>query len=476
MYRKRVSSWVKHLDFTILDCLCMELSFVIAYITRHGWDNVYNLNLYQNAALMLVFIHLVVIFFGEGYSGILKRGYWQEAKEVIGHVTFVIILLSAYLYLMQRGGEYSRIVYVLTWGASIVICYIIRILWKHFLRTKSVWKNPKNSLLIVTKEETAGEVIKTVKENNFGEYEITGIVMLNQKNHGENQPFFENIPVVANEYTMIEYVCRNWVDEVFFDELCSQYHCATLIERCKEMGITVHQRLAEQSELLRQNQMVEEMAGYTVLTSSINLVTNGQLFAKRLLDIVGGFVGVILTGIISIFVMPAIYIKSPGTLLFAQERVGKGGKRFRIYKFRSMYMDAEERKKELMKKNNIKDGFMFKMDNDPRIIKGIGHFIRNTSLDEFPQFWNVLKGEMSLVGTRPPTVDEWEKYELYHRKRLAIKPGLTGMWQVCGRSKITDFDEVVKLDTKYIEEWSFGLDLKILFKTIGVVFKREGAV
>ena len=123
------------------------------------------------------------------------------------------------------------------------------------------------------------------------------------------------------------------------------------------------------------------------------------------------------------------------------------------------------------------------MENDPRVIgsekgpgKGIGNFIRKTSLDEFPQFFNVLKGDMSLIGTRPPTVDEWEKYELHHRARLAIKPGLTGMWQVSGRSDITDFEEVVRLDKEYITNWNIGLDIKILFKTILVVFKKDGSM
>ena len=139
-------------------------------------------------------------------------------------------------------------------------------------------------------------------------------------------------------------------------------------------------------------------------------------------------------------------------------------------------MDAEERKKELMAQNRVEDGMMFKMKDDPRIIKGIGHFIRKFSIDEFPQFLNVLKGDMSLVGTRPPTVDEWEKYDLHHRVRLAIKPGITGMWQVSGRSEITDFEEVVKLDAKYIDEWSFGLDMKILFKTVVTVLGNDGAM
>ena len=119
---------------------------------------------------------------------------------------------------------------------------------------------------------------------------------------------------------------------------------------------------------------------------------------------------------------------------------------------------------------------MFKVNDDPRIIKGIGHFMRRYSLDEFPQFWNVLKGEMSLVGTRPPTVDEWEKYEYHHRSRLAIKPGMTGLWQVSGRSRITDFEEVVKLDRKYIQNWNIGQDIKILLKTVRVVLKKDGSM
>lgn len=150
-------------------------------------------------------------------------------------------------------------------------------------------------------------------------------------------------------------------------------------------------------------------------------------------------------------------------------------------------MDAEERKKELMAQNKISDGLMFKMDFDPRIIgnkilpdgtrkTGIGQFIRKTSLDEFPQFINILLGDMSLVGTRPPTVDEWELYEPHHRARMSFRPGLTGMWQVSGRSNITDFEEVVKLDTQYISEWSLRLDVKILWQTVWSVFKSDGAM
>ena len=159
--------------------------------------------------------------------------------------------------------------------------------------------------------------------------------------------------------------------------------------------------------------------------------------------------------------------------IFVQKRVGKNGRIFNFYKFRSMYIDAEKRKKELMAQNQMQGG-MFKMDNDPRITP-IGQFIRKTSLDELPQFYNVLVGDMSLVGTRPPTVDEFEKYTPSQKRRLNFKPGITGLWQVSVRSNITDFDEVVKLDVEYIDNWSIWSDIKILLKTIFVVFKKEGS-
>lgn len=160
-------------------------------------------------------------------------------------------------------------------------------------------------------------------------------------------------------------------------------------------------------------------------------------------------------------------------MFFKQKRVGLNGRIFEIYKLRSMYVDAEERKKELMAQNEM-NGLMFKMTDDPRITR-VGKFIRKTSIDELPQFWNVLCGDMSLVGTRPPTVDEYDRYESHHKRRLSMKPGITGMWQVSGRSGVQNFEDVVRLDTQYIDHWSLRLDVEILLKTIAVVFARKGA-
>lgn len=191
------------------------------------------------------------------------------------------------------------------------------------------------------------------------------------------------------------------------------------------------------------------------------------------MDIAGALVGLLITGVVGIFLAPVLLLESPGSLIFCQNRVGVNGRIFKFYKFRSMYVDAEERKKELMAQNEVQ-GLMFKMEHDPRITK-VGAFIRKTSIDELPQFWNVLKGDMSLVGTRPPTVDEYEQYTGYQKRRISFRPGITGLWQISGRSDIKDFDEVVKLDLEYIDNWSLLLDLKIICKTILVVFKGSGA-
>ena len=252
-----------------------------------------------------------------------------------------------------------------------------------------------------------------------------------------------------------------------------------------ETGVTMHFSAEGLPYLEEKTYIVEKIANQTVFTTSISYATVGQMFVKRVIDILSGVVGSILTILLTFIVGPLIFIASPGRIFFTQERVGRNGRKFRIIKFRTMYPDAEERKKAYREANRNADGMMFKMDFDPRVIgnkvlpdgrrkTGIGQFLRKHSIDEFPQFFNVLAGQMSLVGTRPPTVDEWEKYNLRHRARLAIKPGITGLWQVSGRNDISDFDEVVKLDTEYITNWSMGMELRIIFKTIGVIFRGNG--
>ena len=192
---------------------------------------------------------------------------------------------------------------------------------------------------------------------------------------------------------------------------------------------------------------------------------------KRCIDILGALIGLTILAVILLPLAIAIYVDSPGPIFYAQMRYGLGAKPFQLWKFRSMVPEADSLKALVQ---NEAQGQIFKNENDPRITV-VGRFLRRTSLDEFPQFWNVLKGDMSLVGTRPPTADEVAHYEPHHFQRLAVKPGLTGQWQVSGRSNIKNFEEIVELDLLYQQLWSPIYDLHLIFKTVGHLLTKSGA-
>ena len=483
MYRKDSEEWLKHIDFIILDMICLQLAYILAFaISGYGF-NPYATIIYRNMAVFLELADLVLIFAYGTMKSVLKRGYYQDFAVTLKHSIMVGALAIIYLFLIQQGQYFSRMALVLTVVIYLIFTYLVREFWKKFLR-KKMEDGGERKLLIVTSEAVAEQVVANMQQNNYARYTLAGAAVIDADWTGKR---INGVPVVANEETAPMYVCQEWIDEVLIVIPEALSYPSELIEKLTETGVTIHLNLAKITNIPGKKQFVEKVGNYTVLTTSINYASSKQLLLKRLMDIVGGLVGCILTGIICIFVGPAIYLASPGPIFFTQERVGKNGKKFKMYKFRSMYMDAEERKAELMKDNKLGDGKMFKLDFDPRVIgnkilpdgthkTGIGDFIRRTSLDEFPQFFNVLKGDMSIIGTRPPLISETNLYELHHRARLAIKPGITGMWQVSGRSDITDFEEVVRLDKEYIANWNIGLDIKILFKTILVVFRKDGSM
>jgi exopolysaccharide biosynthesis polyprenyl glycosylphosphotransferase len=312
--------------------------------------------------------------------------------------------------------------------------------------------------MIVTTSDQAKAVVHRFQSENEWEYQVTYLTILDKYMVGRK---IEGIEVKADFMDMYEIAKQQVLDGVFIhipSEYVSQLNLEETILEFENMGITVNLSINTFGLKLHEK-IVQEMSGYHVLTFSSKLFNATQLHLKRLVDITGGLVGCFLTVIIGLFVAPAILIESPGPVFFSQIRVGKNGRRFRIYKFRSMYMDAEDKKLGLMTQNEM-DGFMF---------------IRKTSLDEFPQFFNILKGDMSLVGTRPPTEEEFLNYEGRHKRRLALKSGLTGLWQVSGRSDIKNFEEVVKMDLDYIDNWSLMMDIKILLKTIWVVLINRGS-
>ena len=483
MYSQKTKSWTKHLDFILLDVLCLHVAFVLAYVSRHGFVNPYADELYSNMAIIYTLADFAVLIMNSTMKSVLKRGFYKEVAQTLRHVLLITAIMLGYLFSVQSGEAYSRITFYLTTIYYTLISYGVRLVWKVVLRRKK-----RDSLVaaafFVTTSERAERVISKFRENSMGRYSIQGICLLDQDAVGQE---FVGVPVVSSKENLLEYLSDKWVDEVFVSIPVRSEYPEDLINSITEMGIVVHIVVEQMRVEEWQYQVIEKVAGSTVRTLSMTMATPQELFWKRTLDILGGIVGCIITVLLALVIGPMIYIKSPGPIFFKQTRVGKNGKKFKMYKFRSMYLDAEARKAELMAQNRVQGGLMFKLEYDPRIIgcekrpdgtikKGIGNYIRDWSIDEFPQFFNVLKGDLSLCGTRPPTVDEWEKYELHHRARLAIKPGITGLWQISGRSNITDFEQVVELDKKYIREWSMGLDFRILLQTVKVVLGKDGSM
>ena len=483
MHKKEIRGWLKHIDFIVLDIVMLQICFVLSYWIWMGIENPYSYYLYRYQAMLLAVCQVLVILFTNSYKNILRRGAFEEFGAVLRfEISFMLLdilflFMAHQIYLISR--KFTGITVVMYLFAS----FFIRQLNKKRIFHSAKVKEGKKSLMVMTSAALASEVIKNLEENSYQDYRITGIYLMDTEVSGQK---IRDIPTMGRETDIIKLIRTDWVDEVFVYQPDNMPYPTNMIDSIMDMGITVHYGLEALNAHSDGTVEVSKVGSYRVLTNSLKIVSAKQIVYKRIMDIAGGIVGCLLTLVLCVFIGPAIYIQSPGPIFFKQKRIGQNGKQFYMYKFRSMYMDAEERKKALMEQNNIADGMMFKMDDDPRIIgsekkdkngnpRGIGNFIRRTSIDEFPQFFNVLKGEMSLVGTRPPTLDEWEKYDLHHRVRMSIKPGITGLWQISGRSDITDFEEVVRLDREYIQNWSVWLDLKILFKTVVVVLKHEGA-
>lgn len=483
MYKTKSSSLFKHFDFILLDCICLEVAIYFAFCMRNGFSNLFVDATFRELFYVLFIVDILVIVFLDTMKGVVKRGVYKELVATTWQSLGLFLGTSAYLFSTKSGADYSRIAIYVGIVLYALLSYLTRIVWKEIVK-RSLRNSNTNALLIIANKNSASGIISEVRNNNYGQHKIVGLIVGDAKLVGSE---ISEVPVVGVYENIVDYVLKNWVDEVLICVEDGVNFPSDIIEELTSMGVTVHLNLEKSGKRVGVKQTIGNIGGLLVLTSAMNYVSPRQYVIKRVMDIVGGIIGCIITGILCLFLAPLIKRESPGPLFFTQERVGRNGKIFKIYKFRSMYMDAEERKKELMAQNKINDERMFKMDFDPRIIgnkidengnkhTGIGQKIRDWSIDEFPQFFNVLKGEMSLVGTRPPLVSEVEKYEAHHKARLGAMPGITGLWQVSGRSNILDFEEVVRLDTQYINNWSVGLDVKILCKTIMVVLKKEGSM
>ncbi len=509
MYQKK--SNLQNLIIISIDCLVLALSLGIANYMRHGlfFRGINGPREMQILTAIFLVVFLVVNLYKNFYKKMLLRGPFQELLEVVKMNLVTLAGSTVALYFTRVIDAYSRRVLLSFVPIDVALMFLAHQLYKRFLPYFYRMTGTARQLLLIASPEEAGRLAAEIKTIRDCSYEIKGMVVLDggagpSGKTGQNEnagpgvsradraagPFAEGqtsaacglgigeevdgIPVVARERTLVDYCLGASLDEVI---ICAgrkeQERLREAMENMAAMGITIHLQIPVMELKEAPQRILSQFGCYHMITYANKVAPFGALMLKRLMDIAGALAGTLLLGVLTLILIPVIKLDSPGPVFFSQKRVGRNGRIFKMYKFRSMYMDAEERKKELMARNEM-EGLMFKMEDDPRITR-VGRFLRRTSLDEFPQFINILKGDMSLVGTRPPTLDEFEQYKTYHKKRLSFRPGLTGMWQVSGRSDITDFEEIVRLDVEYIDNWSVALDVKILIKTVLTVFAEKGA-
>ena len=428
-----------------------------------------NLTGYYALVAVSYFITFVYLY---PYAEIFKKRFWKNMFLIFRQNLIFAVVMSVLMMVTRNSMMESRYVYFTFIIINTVLMEIFTILYKRYVIGYYSRRKHAVQVGIATTYNRAEEAIKEIRSD--WDRKIFGVCILDRDMKGKK---IGGVKVMANRSDFENWVRAEALDEVVlyveYYNMLNRVDVKKLVEIMEEMGVTVHLNLLSLDDFADYKKQITYFSGHPMLTISQNIQDYRKLFIKRMVDIAGGLIGSILSiPIIAVVAVPLL-LESPGGLIFKQKRVGLNGRFFYIYKLRSMYQDAEARKKELESQNTMKGG-MFKMDDDPRITK-VGKFIRKYSIDELPQFFNVLKGDMSLVGTRPPTVDEFKQYKDHHKRRLSMKPGITGMWQVSGRSSIKDFEQIVRLDLQYIDNWSLWMDFKILCKTVLVVVKKQGA-
>lgn len=468
----------------VTDLLTLILSVVLVHVlVGRVWARIlpYDLSDWIQTITLMTIAFVVSFLSFDQNENIVGRRIGAEIKLSLKFNVLMGALYAALMLMTKARMLESRNFAVGVPLINMILMSIGHTILKRMLAGAEHRWGVESYVAIVTTNFNAEAVINDLKKD--WSKRIVGLALLevDEKAIGDN---VAGVPVVANYNNFMDWLRRNALDEVFVDiPMDSSESFLPYLEEMESMGLTVHFRLpildriektcCSDTNAARMGRSLGRCAGGNVITIGTSMLELRDQVLKRLLDVAGSLLGCVISlPIIAIVAIP-LKLESPGPLIFKQKRVGLNGRIFYIHKLRSMYIDAEERKKELMAQNEM-NGLMFKMQDDPRITK-VGKFIRKTSIDELPQFFDVLVGNMSLVGTRPPTVDEYNQYDSHHKRRLSMKPGITGLWQVSGRSKIQNFEDVVSLDVQYIDHWSLWGDIKLLFKTVAVVFSGHGA-
>lgn len=468
----------------LIDLLSLVLSIGLAWGLTAGVLHKmgdFQLDDLVEACFLLLLAYILTFFTFDQSENIVNRTPIREVEIAVRFNFLLTLIDAACLALTKASMLHSRYFLVFVPVIDVFVMTGAHAALKKMLVRSRYTKGIQSLVGVVTTQENASPILEELKKD--WSKRVTGLAILEaapEQLHTE----IDGVKIEANFDNFMDWLRQAALDEVYLDVAQeSEENMLPYLEEMESMGLTVHFHLpvldriekacCDETSAVRISRELSRCAGGNVVTmGTVELKLRDQVL-KRTMDIVGGIVGCIISIPIIALVAIPLKLESPGPLIFKQRRVGRNGRVFYIHKLRSMYVDAEARKKELMAQNEM-NGLMFKMEDDPRITR-VGRFIRRTSIDELPQFFDVVRGSMSLVGTRPPTLDEYRQYESHHKRRLSMKPGITGLWQVSGRSDIDDFEEVVKLDVQYIDNWSIWMDIYLLFRTVGVVFDRKGA-
>ncbi len=460
MYKRSFFGWTKHTDFILIDTLCLQISYILAYLIRYHSLDVYvvknSVTTYRTTGIILFFLSIIVSIFFSTMHNVLSRGIWKEIKHTFVQCALVIAITVLLLYTDKSAERFSRTVLWITMGLYFVTSFITRLAYKQILMNhKRAVK--KHAILLVGDRKGIAKAVEAFRAHPEDGIDVRGVVMVGEDAAVSDKPdndeqTISGYPIVATEADAGSYIQNKWIDEVYIAVDDYTLLPTKLIEQCSEMAVTVHQQIFKVENVTGQ-QWFHRIAKQPVLTTSISIPKPRSLILKRVMDIIAGFFLSLAAGLLLLIVTPIIKKKSPGPVLLKHERVGQNGKRFFMYTIRTIYMPDDSKEQ---------------TDDKTGIIPGVGEFLRRTRFEDLPKGFNVFLGSMSLVGTRAPSVEEWEKYEFRHRARLSCKPGITGLWQASGRAKTMSFEEATELDTEYIKNWNLGLDLHILFKTAGL--------
>jgi len=466
-----------------LDILLVVAAFVIAYSIKKyflpgslkGLTGVPN---YTFVLLLAVCAQYIAFRLFSLYIPFRTRSFAGIFATIATCVAAGTLFLVSSLYLLHYHdisrmfiGIYALALIVLLTLSKGVIYFTLRYHRKRDYNTRNV--------LIIGCRKMATEMIKAILKNPGSGYRILGCLELDRKedSHPVNTEVYRGVKVIGtlDDYTAI--LLNRTVDEIIFAQILDRIeNINQIIHFAEQLGINVRimpdfqiQRIMYRPETARM--YIDQFVGMPTIALSSVTEREGEMVIKNFIDYIGAGLGLVVLSPLFLIISFLIKTTSPGPVLFSQLRCGLNGRQFRMLKFRTMHNGAEQKLDELKDKNEM-DGPVFKMSNDPRVTP-IGRFLRRTSLDELPQLINVLRGEMSLVGPRPPIPEEVEQYKPWQRRRLSMKPGLTCLWQVNGRNRI-DFEKWMRLDLQYIDNWSLWLDMKLLAQTVKEVVTFHG--